>query len=89
MNGEDTQTEKTSADAVVICEVWRSAMALKLSVVTGRVLKWSINAISNPNSVDCRTHIRDNMYTRGIFNLTVLFRMPSEKLPLQLRNKEI
>jgi hypothetical protein len=39
---------KDFAGAVVICEVWRLAMALQLFVVPSRVYKWSINPISNP-----------------------------------------
>jgi hypothetical protein len=39
---------KDSVCAVMICKVWKSAMALQLSVFTSRVLRWLINPISNP-----------------------------------------
>jgi hypothetical protein len=38
---------KYLACALVNCKVWKLAMALKLSVITSCVLKWSINPISN------------------------------------------
>jgi hypothetical protein len=34
--------------ALVNCKLWKLATAPQLSVVTSRVLKWSINPISNP-----------------------------------------
>jgi hypothetical protein len=42
------QAGKDLVCAVVICKVWRSAMALYLSIVTSRVLKWPINLTSKP-----------------------------------------
>jgi hypothetical protein len=42
------QAGKDLAYAVVICKVWRLAMALTLLVVPSCVYKWSINPISNP-----------------------------------------
>jgi hypothetical protein len=42
------QNGKELGCALVICKVWRSAMALQLSVVTSRELRRSINPISNP-----------------------------------------
>jgi hypothetical protein len=38
-----TQAAKGLAGAVVICELWRSAIALELLVVPSGVYKWSIN----------------------------------------------
>jgi hypothetical protein len=46
--------------ALVICKVWKLPMALELSVTTSRVLKWSINPISNPKHLRV-THTRDNI----------------------------
>jgi hypothetical protein len=40
----------------VICEVWKSATALEILVVTSRVCKWSINPFTNPNSDHSHTH---------------------------------
>jgi hypothetical protein len=40
------QAGKFSAGAVVICELWRLAVALYLLVVPGRSYKWSINSSS-------------------------------------------
>jgi hypothetical protein len=37
--------------AVVICEVWRLEVTLQLLVVPSRVVKWSINRVTNPNPV--------------------------------------
>jgi hypothetical protein len=42
------QAGKCIADAVVICELWRFAVALKLLVVPSRVYKWTTNPISIP-----------------------------------------
>jgi hypothetical protein len=45
------QAGKGLAGAVVICKVWRSAVALKQLVVSRRVYRWSINSFTNPNPV--------------------------------------
>jgi hypothetical protein len=45
------QAGKYLACALVICKVWRLAIALYLSLVMIRVLKWSINQVTNPNPV--------------------------------------
>jgi hypothetical protein len=44
------QAGKGLAGAVVICIVWRLAVALELLVVPSRVVKWSISPTSNPKS---------------------------------------
>jgi hypothetical protein len=41
-------------------------MALQLSVVPSRVLKWPINPISNPNLVYSHTLSRDNNITLNV-----------------------
>jgi hypothetical protein len=48
--------------AAVICKVWELAMALKLSVITSCVLKWSINSISDPKPCQELPYTRDSMY---------------------------
>jgi hypothetical protein len=51
----------TSLCALVICKVWRSAMALQLIVITSCVLKLSINSISNPKPrLESHSILRDN-----------------------------
>jgi hypothetical protein len=35
--------------AAVVCTVWRLTTAQYLLVIQGRVVKWSINPITNPN----------------------------------------
>jgi hypothetical protein len=57
-----TQQTENLACAVAICKVWRSAMALYLSVVASRVLKWSINPIFNQNPVYSHTPTHDNIF---------------------------
>jgi hypothetical protein len=37
--------------AMVICILWRLAVALKLLVVPSRVYKWPVNRVTNPNPV--------------------------------------
>jgi hypothetical protein len=43
-----TQAGKGLAGAVVICKVWRSAIALEVIVVPSGMYKWSINPFTNP-----------------------------------------
>jgi hypothetical protein len=45
---------------VVICKVWRLAMALKLLAVPSDVYKWSINPFTNLYSFHSHKHIHDN-----------------------------
>jgi hypothetical protein len=54
------QSGKGLADAVVTCELWSSAVALLLLVLTGLVFEWSINPISRPNPVYSHTHTHHN-----------------------------
>jgi hypothetical protein len=42
---------KSLASAVVICELWRLAVALQLLVVPSRVYKWLIDPFTNPNPI--------------------------------------
>jgi hypothetical protein len=42
------QVVKVLAGSVVICELWRLVVRLKLLVVPSSMYKWSINLISNP-----------------------------------------
>jgi hypothetical protein len=44
------------AGAVVICEVWSLAVALKLLIVPSRRYKRSINRFTNPNPVCGHTY---------------------------------
>jgi hypothetical protein len=44
------------ADAVVICELWRLAVALQQLVVPSHVYKWSINPYTNPKPIYSHTH---------------------------------
>jgi hypothetical protein len=46
------QAGKGLAGAVVMCELWRLAVAQQLFVVPNRVYKWSINPFTNPKPVD-------------------------------------
>jgi hypothetical protein len=48
----NSRLEKGLAGAVVICELWRLAVALYLLVVPSRVDKWLINPFTNPYPVD-------------------------------------
>jgi hypothetical protein len=50
--GEDIADWKDLACAVVICKVWRLAMALQLSVVTSHVLK-----VVNKSNLQSKTHL--------------------------------
>jgi hypothetical protein len=43
------------AGVVMICELWRSPMALWLLIVPSRVYKWSINTFTNRNPVSIIT----------------------------------
>jgi hypothetical protein len=52
---------KNLAGAVVNCELWRLRIELQLLVVSSRVIKWSINAFTNPKPVYSLTHTRDNI----------------------------
>jgi hypothetical protein len=45
------QAGKGLAGTVVICELWRLAMALILLVVHILMCKWSINPICNPDNI--------------------------------------
>jgi hypothetical protein len=59
MSSEDTaDLERIS----VICKVWKSVMALKLSVIMSCVLKWSINPISSPKP--CQQSATPNYMTK-------------------------
>jgi hypothetical protein len=42
------QAEKDLAGDVVICELWRLTMAIKLFVVPDHMYQWSIYPFSNP-----------------------------------------
>jgi hypothetical protein len=42
---------KVLANAVVICELWRSAIVLYLVAVPSGMYKWSINPFTNPYPV--------------------------------------
>jgi hypothetical protein len=53
---ETLQAEKSLAGAVVICELWRLAVAPKLLTVPSRVYKWSINPFTDPNPVYSNTY---------------------------------
>jgi hypothetical protein len=50
------QAGKDLAGTVVICELWRLAVVLKLLVFPRRVLKWSIDPFTNPNPVYSHTY---------------------------------
>jgi hypothetical protein len=50
------QARKGLAFPVVICELWRLAIALYLLVVPSRVYKWSINPFTNLNLVYSHTY---------------------------------
>jgi hypothetical protein len=52
---EDTAGWKNLASAVVICEVWKLATALKVLVAPTRVYKQSINRVTNPYPVYTHT----------------------------------
>jgi hypothetical protein len=56
MADEDSSLEKGLAGAVVICELWRLAVAVQLLVLRSRVYKWSINRVTNPNPVYSHTY---------------------------------
>jgi hypothetical protein len=51
MAGEGTEGWKR-AGAVVICKMWRLAVALQLLEVQCRVNKWSISPVPNPIPVE-------------------------------------
>jgi hypothetical protein len=46
------QAGKGLEGAVVICEVWRLALALQLLVVSSHVYKWSVNPFTIPNPIE-------------------------------------
>jgi hypothetical protein len=56
------QAGKGLAGAIVICEMWRSAVALYLLVILSHGNKWSINPMSNypKETVDSATQNHDN-----------------------------
>jgi hypothetical protein len=54
---------KNLSCVVVICKAWRPAVALSLSVVTSRVLKWSIIIQSPIQKRQLSTPSRDNIFT--------------------------
>jgi hypothetical protein len=45
------QAGKGLAGSDVICELWRSGVALELLLVPSRLYKWSLNPFTNPNPV--------------------------------------
>jgi hypothetical protein len=49
------QAGKGLAGTVVICEVWRSAIALLLLVIPSDVYQWSINPFINPYPIYSHT----------------------------------
>jgi hypothetical protein len=62
--------------AAVVCKVWRLVMALSLLVIPSRVVKWSINPISNlypvyshiPKSWYYYTPVNTGLYPAGEFH---------------------
>jgi hypothetical protein len=62
--GEDTADWKDLVHAAVNCRGCELVIVLQLLAVT--ICKWSINPITNPNTVYSYTHVRDNIIVLNV-----------------------